>query len=149
MNQIDWKAYFKPDEICLEIRNKHAKLNELNEAQSDVANSAIREAFEAAFATGFVSGLTEGKKASATNMAKVLAVRTFFSVVCALPVVSALLVKTANVAVAFVGAAVLLTIWFYLWDTFFYGIPKIVAMFSDLAQKFRAAKQKKKDELPR
>jgi uracil phosphoribosyltransferase len=149
MNQVDWKAYFKPDETCAEIRNKYAKLNELNEYQSEAATAAIREAFEAGFATAFVSGLTEGQKVSAERLVKLLAVRTVFSVICALPVVSALLSMTKNIQIAFVGAAVLLTTWFYLWDKFFYSLPKIIERLSNFIEKRKAATQKKKDELPR
>jgi hypothetical protein len=149
MNQIDWKAYFKPDETCAEIRNKYAKLNELNDYQNEAASAAIREAFEAGFATAFVSGYTEGQKINTGRMVKVLSIRTVFSVICALPVVSALLSITQRVEVAFIGASLLLTSWFYLWDKFFYALPGIVLRLSDFIEKRKVAAQKKKDELPR
>jgi len=149
MNQLDWKAYFKPDETCAEIRNKYAKLNELNEYQSEAASAAVREAFEAGFATAFVSGYTEGQKINTNRLVKLLAIRALFSVICALPVVSALLTVTQRVEIAFFSAALLLTGWFYMWDRFFYALPGMMLRLSDFIAKRKAAAQKKKDELPR
>ena len=149
MNQLDWKAYFKPDETCADIRNKYAKLNELNEFQGEAATAAIREAFEAGFSTAFVSGYTEGQKINTKRLVKLLAIRALFSVICALPVVSALLAIIQRVEIAFVSAALLLTAWFYMWDRFFYALPGMILRLSDFIEKRKAAAQKKKDELLR
>jgi len=149
MNQVDWKTYFKPDEACAEIRNKYAKLNELDDYQGEAATAAIREAFEAGFATAFVNGYNEGQKIGITRLTKLMSIRTMFSVICAMPLVLALLSITKRIELAFLGSAVFLTGWFYLWDKLFYALPGMILRLSDFIEKRKNAAQKKKDELPR